>query len=88
MSFLNKVRNSFLAACIGFLPVAMLQSCSDDDNGPNYPNGTYMADWAEVNDAAIDGEIMIFNFEATAPWTAASTEEWFKVLSPEGVAGQ
>lgn len=88
MSFLNKVRNSFLSACIGFLPVAMLQSCSDDDNGPNYPNGTYMADWAEVNDAAIDGEIMIFNFEATAPWTAASTEEWCKVLSPEGVAGQ
>lgn len=88
MSFLNKVRNSFLAGCIGFLPVAMLQSCSDDDNGPNYPNGTYMADWAEVNDAAIDGEIMIFNFEATAPWTAASTEEWCKVLSPEGVAGQ
>lgn len=88
MSFLNKVRNSFLSACIGFLPVAMLQSCSDDDNGPNYPNGTYMADWAEVNDAAIEGEIMIFNFEATAPWTAASTEEWCKVLSPEGVAGQ
>ena len=88
MSFLNKVRNSFLAGCIGFLPVAMLQSCSDDDNGPNYPNGTYMADWAEVNDAAIHGEIMIFNFEAPAPWTAASTEEWCKVLSPEGVAGQ
>ncbi len=88
MSFLNKVRNSFLAACIGFLPVAMLQSCSDDDNGPNYPNGTYMADWAEVNDAAIEGEIMIFNFEATALWTAASTEEWCKVLSPEGVAGR
>lgn len=87
MSYINKIRTSLAAICIGLLPAVMLQSCSDDEKGPVYPNGTYLAEWNDVNDAELDGEILIFNFEAISAWTATSDADWCAVLSPEGVAG-
>lgn len=82
----KKMWNWVLAMSIAVLSTG-LTSCSDDDT-PSLPgNGIENAQWAEINDAAIAGENLIFEFEAPAAWTATSNEKWCQVLTPKGGKG-
>lgn len=82
----KKMWNWVLAMSIAVLSTG-LTSCSDDDT-PSLPgNGIENAQWAEINDADIAGENLIFEFEAPAAWTATSNEKWCQVLTPKGGKG-
>ena len=82
----RKMWNWVLAMSIAVLSTG-LTSCSDDDS-PSLPgNGIENAQWAEINDASIAGENLIFEFEAPAAWTATSSEKWCQLLTPKGGKG-
>lgn len=86
MSYINKIYNLCRVVCIVVLSMGMFQGCSDDNDVP-YTTGISNEDWTEINDALIEGEILMFNFEAAAEWTATSDAEWCEVLTPKGVSG-
>lgn len=66
---------------------AGLTACSDDET-PDLPgNGIENATWTDTNDAALTGEILIYEFNAPAAWTAISSESWCELLTPKGGAG-
>lgn len=61
-------------------------SCEDDDT-VQPGSGIAEAQWQAVNDADINGQTLIYEFEAPASWTASSNKSWCKVLTPSGFAG-
>lgn len=63
-----------------------LTSCDDDDNLPG--SGIEIAEWSAVNDADLNGETLIYEFDAPANWSASSSEEWCKILTPAGFEGK
>ncbi|MDE7126243.1 MAG: hypothetical protein K2O12_07200, partial [Muribaculaceae bacterium] len=82
----KKLWNLMLALGIAILSAGFV-SCSDDDN-PSLPgNGIENAQWAEINDVAIEGEILVYEFDAPAAWTAVSSESWCKLLTTKGGKG-
>lgn len=79
------IRTLFLAAAVAATGFCF-NACDDDDN--DLPGtGIETAQWAAINDADLKGEILVYEFEAPASWTATSSEEWCKVLTPNGPAG-
>ncbi len=62
-------------------------SCSDDDTPTISGNGIENAQWKEINDAAIDGELLVYEFDAPAAWTATSSEKWCELLTVKGGKG-
>ena len=86
MTSLYRIKAFIVAAAVGCLSVGF-SSCSDDD--PALPGtGIEMAQWTEVNDVDINGQILVYEFEAPADWSAtAADDEWVHVLTPEGAKG-
>lgn len=61
-------------------------SCDDDDSiQPG--SGIEIAQWQAVNDADLKGQTLIYEFESPASWTATSSEDWCKILTPSGFSG-
>ena len=75
----------FLAVALGALSFGFT-ACDDDD--PALPGtGIESAQWSAVNDADIDGDLLIYEFESPASWTASSTEDWCQVITTSGFKG-
>ena len=85
-NFIYKFRSFALAAALGCLS-AGFTACSDDD--PALPgNGIETAQWSEVNDVDINGQTVVFEFDAPARWSASTPdEEWVHILTPKGEQG-
>lgn len=82
----NILKHIYRITLIGLI-VCLSPSCSEDD--PLLPgNGIESAQWSEVNDAALTGQTLIYEFDAPASWTAVCNEDWCNVLTPEGPAGK
>lgn len=80
------LKSALYLACIGFTAI-FSPSCSDDDD--LLPGtGVDQAQWADINDADLMGEILIYEFDAPAYWTASCIDDWCEVLTPLGYAGK
>lgn len=67
---------------------SILSSCEEKKETVISGTGINEATWVEINDAAIDGEILPFEFMADGAWFATSSEEdWCKILGYSGPAG-
>ncbi|MCM1293611.1 MAG: S41 family peptidase [Bacteroides sp.] len=75
------------AALVGLLSTVTFTSCNDDDDPIQPGAGITDAQWEAVNDVDIDGQTLIYEFEAPAAWTATSVDEWAHVLTESGPAG-
>lgn len=83
---MHKILKTIAAmGCVGLAAVFM-PSCDDNDLLPG--NGVEQAQWAEINDVDLMGEILIYEFESPSYWTASCSDEWCEVLTPVGYAGQ
>ncbi len=86
MLTLRKIQSTILTVCISAASMLMT-SCNDDD--PSQPgNGTSNAQWSDINDVDLAGDMLIYEFDAAASWTATSAETWCTVLTEKGVAGK
>lgn len=73
-------------AIVAVAALCCLSACSERDMVIE-GNGIQAQTWTDVNDAAIAGEILPFEFEADGAWTAVSSEPWCRVVSKTGPAG-
>lgn len=74
-----------MAVSVAVLPV-IAASCSDEDpilQG----SGISEAEWAQINDVDLKGELVVYEFEASSSWQAISSDEWAQLLTPSGSAG-
>lgn len=84
---IRKYFKSLLVTAALTVTAAGFTSCSDDDDPMLPGTGIENAQWQAVNDASLDGGIVIFEFESAASWTAASSESWCVVKTKSGYAG-
>lgn len=89
MMFKNIFVNILLIAATTFSLLPGLASCSDDNDAPVVLAGNGISDeqWADVNDADLKGEILIFEFTAAGAWTAVSDGDWCALITERGQAG-
>lgn len=87
MTIIKNIKALMLSAAIVCLTAGCFTACSDDD--PKLPgNGIEKAQWADVNDVNINGQTLIYEFDAPARWHAtADNEEWVHILTPDGNQG-
>ncbi len=85
MTYRKYFKTILLSAAIGTMGLCFT-ACDDDD--PALPgSGIETAQWSAVNDADLKGQTLIYEFESPATWTATSSEDWCKVLTPSGFSG-
>lgn len=82
---LNILKSAVAMGCIA-LAATLAPACSDTDLLPG--NGVEQAPWAEINDVDLKGDILIYEFDSPAYWTASCPDEWCEVLTPVGYAGK
>lgn len=82
---INNIKASLMAIAISCLSFGF-SACNDDD--PILAgNGIEEAQWTDVNDVDINGQTLIYEFNALGKWKASATDEWVHILTPEGEAG-
>lgn len=75
-------KSALIAAC-----VTLVSSCGEKEPVVLTGNGVTEASWAEVNDVALEGETVMFEFTASDSWTVTSEEAWCKPITTNGGAG-
>lgn len=85
MSLQKYIKTLALSAMIGSLAFGFTACDDDDDELPG--SGIETAQWSAVNDADLNGQILIYEFEAPSNWAATSNQEWCEVLTPSGYSG-
>lgn len=83
---LKNIKALLLTACIGLCSAAMV-SCSDDETPALPGHGITEAQWSDINDVSIDGNTLVYEFEAPGRWIATTSEPWCELLTSSGFAG-
>ena len=86
---MNKITQSLLASALFSMLAFATPACSDDDPVVTQPgHGIENCEWADVNDADLKGQTLIYEFDAPAPWVATSSDSWCTLLTESGAAGK
>lgn len=84
---MHKILKSLLGLACACLLATAAPSCSDDDTKlPGH--GIENSQWADINDVDINGQTLIYEFDAPGRWSATSSDEWCQLLTESGIAGK
>ncbi len=85
---MNKAKiNRIIYILLTLLLASGFTACHEEKHVDMPGDGITTCQWGDINDADINGETLIFEFDAPADWTAVSADEWCVLLTEKGCAG-